>query len=72
VNIAVLRHCRASFEFIRAAAHFNVGHGDKMLNDPYIGFAERYDWMKGQNPDRDLFFRKLFESHKAIWQIHFM
>ena len=36
-----------------------------MLNDPYIGFAERYDWMKGQNPDRDLFFRKLFESHKV-------
>ena len=36
-----------------------------MLNDPYIGIAERYDWMKGQNPDRDLFFRKLFESHKV-------
>lgn len=36
-----------------------------MLNDPYIGFAERYDWMKGQNPGRELFFRKLFESHKV-------
>jgi ubiquinone/menaquinone biosynthesis C-methylase UbiE len=36
-----------------------------MLKDPYIGFAKRYDWMKGQNPDRDLFFRKLFENHKV-------
>jgi len=34
-----------------------------LLKDPYIGFAKRYDWMKGQNPDRDLFFRKLFKTH---------
>lgn len=36
-----------------------------MKDDPYIDFAKRYDWMKVQNPDRDLFFRKLFENHKV-------
>jgi ubiquinone/menaquinone biosynthesis C-methylase UbiE len=36
-----------------------------MEDDPYTGFAKRYDWMKGQSPDRDLFFRKLFENHKV-------
>ena len=36
-----------------------------MEDDPYIGFAKRYDWMKAQNPDRNLFFCKLFESHKV-------
>jgi hypothetical protein len=35
-----------------------------MTDDPYKDFAERYDWMKFKNPDRDEFFRNLFEKHE--------
>ena len=35
-----------------------------MTDDPYMDFAERYDWMKLNNPDRDEFFRNLFEKNK--------
>jgi ubiquinone/menaquinone biosynthesis C-methylase UbiE len=34
-----------------------------MAKDAYEGFAERYDWMKGRNPARDLFFQQIFEKH---------
>lgn len=36
-----------------------------MLKDVYEGFAERYDWMKGRNPAREQFFRRLFEKHRV-------
>ena len=36
-----------------------------MTADPYMDFAERYDWMKLNNPDRDEFFQKLFEKHNV-------
>ena len=35
----------------------------KMTDDPYADFAMRYDWMKLKNPDRDEFFRSLFEKN---------
>jgi glycine/sarcosine N-methyltransferase len=31
--------------------------------DPYAGFAERYDWMNQENPDRRAFFRQVFDAH---------
>jgi glycine/sarcosine N-methyltransferase len=34
-----------------------------MNNDPYETLAERYDWMKGENPARERFFRELFAKH---------
>ena len=34
-----------------------------MRDDPYKDFAERYDWMKLKNLDRDEFFRSLFKKH---------
>ena len=33
------------------------------MNDTYNGFAERYDWMKVENPAREHFFRNLFTTH---------
>ena len=36
-----------------------------MTTDAYKDFAERYDWMKPDNPDRDEFFRELFEKHNV-------
>jgi glycine/sarcosine N-methyltransferase len=36
-----------------------------MIQDPYSDFARRYDWMKFKNPDRDEFFRSLFEKHNV-------
>jgi SAM-dependent methyltransferase len=36
-----------------------------MLKDAYEGFAERYDWMKGRNPAREQFFRRLFDKHSV-------
>ena len=33
--------------------------------DAYAGFAERYDWMKGKNPVREQFFKKLFEQQEV-------
>lgn len=35
-----------------------------MTRDPYEGFAERYDWMKPDNPARQKFFSQLFARHK--------
>ena len=37
----------------------------KMTTDPYKDFAERYDWMKLNNPARDQFFLVLFEKHNV-------
>ena len=37
----------------------------KMAKDNYKGFAERYDWMKLKNSDRDEFFRDLFKKHNV-------
>lgn len=37
----------------------------KITADPYKDFAERYDWMKQDNPARDEFFRELFEKHNV-------
>ena len=34
-----------------------------MTQDQYEGFAERYDWMKQENPARQEFFRQLFAAH---------
>lgn len=34
-----------------------------MLKDTYEGFAERYDWMKGRNLDREQFFQQVFAKH---------
>ena len=34
-----------------------------MSQDPYLGFAERYDWMERENPAREQFFRQLFARH---------
>jgi len=34
-----------------------------MTDDPYKDLAERYDWMKSKNSDRDKFFQNLFEKH---------
>jgi glycine/sarcosine N-methyltransferase len=34
-----------------------------MTGDPYKDLAERYDWMKSKNRDRDKFFQNLFEKH---------
>lgn len=31
--------------------------------DAYEGFAERYDWMKGKDRAREVFFRQLFAKH---------
>jgi ubiquinone/menaquinone biosynthesis C-methylase UbiE len=36
-----------------------------MTLDTYEGFAERYDWMKQENPDRQEFFRQLFTKHNV-------
>jgi len=33
--------------------------------DPYLGLAERYDWMKGGNPAREQFFRTLFAERRV-------
>ena len=35
----------------------------KMTQDVYTGFAERYDWMKKDNPVRQEFFRSIFAKH---------
>ncbi len=34
-----------------------------MKEDPYAGFAARYDWMKGEEPARRAFFEQLFAEH---------
>jgi glycine/sarcosine N-methyltransferase len=36
-----------------------------MTQDKYAGFAERYDWMKQDNPARKEFFRSLFLKHEV-------
>lgn len=36
-----------------------------MPNDPYESLAERYDWMKQEDPVRKEFFRQLFEKHQV-------
>ena len=36
-----------------------------MTDDPYKDLAERYDWMKPKNSDRDKFFQNLFEKHNV-------
>ncbi len=36
-----------------------------MTKDPYEGLAERYDWMKKENPGRPEFFRQLFDTHNV-------
>jgi hypothetical protein len=36
-----------------------------MTDDPYKDFAERYDWMKVRDLDREEFFGKLLENHNA-------
>lgn len=36
-----------------------------MIEDPYAEFASRYDWMKFKSPDREEFFRSLFEKHNV-------
>jgi glycine/sarcosine N-methyltransferase len=41
-----------------------VRQGD-MTQDKYAGFAERYDWMKQDNPARKEFFRSLFRKHEV-------
>ena len=33
-----------------------------MTKDKYSGFAERYDWMKKDNPQRIMFFERVFEK----------
>jgi ubiquinone/menaquinone biosynthesis C-methylase UbiE len=35
-----------------------------MIEDPYKGFADRYDWMTGKNPAREQFFHELFAKYK--------
>lgn len=44
--------------------NFVVGQREVMV-DTYEGFAERYDWMKQENPVRQEFFRQLFARHKV-------
>jgi ubiquinone/menaquinone biosynthesis C-methylase UbiE len=34
-----------------------------MKEDPYAGFAARYDWMKGEEPVRRAFFEQLFAGY---------
>ena len=34
-----------------------------MQEDSYLGFAERYDWMKAEDPVRRAFFEDLFAGH---------
>jgi glycine/sarcosine N-methyltransferase len=34
-----------------------------MTEDPYEGFAARYDWMKGEEPARRAFFEQIFAEH---------
>jgi SAM-dependent methyltransferase len=41
-----------------------VGQREVMV-DTYEGFAERYDWMKQENPVRQEFFRQLFARHNV-------
>jgi len=36
-----------------------------MNNDKYAGFAEQYDWMKKDNPERIIFFQRVFSDHKV-------
>ena len=36
-----------------------------MIDDPYNDLAERYDWMKLKNPDREKFFQNLFEKYNV-------
>lgn len=36
-----------------------------MSADSYKGFAERYDWMSGEDPVRTAFFRRLFAENKV-------
>jgi glycine/sarcosine N-methyltransferase len=36
-----------------------------MSQDTYAGFAERYDWMKQDDPAREQFFRQLFVEHRV-------
>ena len=36
-----------------------------MTKATYEGFAERYDWMKPENPARQAFFRQLFARHNV-------
>ena len=36
-----------------------------MIEDTYEGFAERYDWMKQDDPARRVFFQALFRKHKV-------
>lgn len=37
----------------------------KTSEDTYKEFAERYDWMKRDNPAREQFFRRLFAKHRV-------
>ncbi len=36
-----------------------------MTQDPYEGFAERYDWVKDEDPIRREFFEHLFAEHRV-------
>ena len=36
-----------------------------MSKDTYEGFAQRYDWIKEDNPAREQFFRQLFVKHRV-------
>ena len=36
-----------------------------MTKDAYADFAERYDWMKQEDPTRTEFFRRLFSRHRV-------
>ena len=42
-----------------------VGQREVMV-DTYEGFAERYDWMKQENPVRQEFFRQVFARHNVV------
>jgi len=37
-----------------------------MASDPYESFAERYDWMTQNDPEREAFFGQLFQSHNIV------
>jgi glycine/sarcosine N-methyltransferase len=36
---------------------------ESMTEDPYAGFAARYDWMKAEDPARRAFFEQIFAKH---------
>lgn len=54
-----LRNSSLTFPWTRVLVN------EKMTTDTYEGFAERYDWMKQEDPRRQEFFRKLFITHNA-------